>query len=99
MRWLLPVACGLWLGLLAGGCASPGSTGLRPADVAVYRTPPPRAYEFVATVHTGGPASNRNDALAELREEAARAGGNAVIVSDNGVSTGPLRGIAIRLRR
>jgi hypothetical protein len=86
-------------GLVAGGCAAPGSAGLRPADVVVYQAPPPRAYEFVATVRTEGTAPTRNDALAELREQAARVGGNAVIVPGHDASKGPLRGTAIRLQR
>ncbi len=92
--WRLVVAAGL---LLVNACAGPG--GLRPADVAIYQAAPPRAYEFIATVQTETAAPTRNEALADLRERAAAVGANAVIVSDRGASTGPLRGIAIRLQR
>jgi len=78
-------------------CAGPG--GVRPADVAVYHVAPPRAYEFVGTVRTETAAPTRNEALADLRERAAEVGANAVIVSDRSGSTGPLRGVAIRLQR
>ena len=84
-------------GLLLGACAGQGGT--RPADVAVYQVAPPYAYEFIATVHTESQAPTRNEALADLRERAAAGGANAVIVSDRGKSTGPLRGVAIRLQR
>jgi hypothetical protein len=82
---------------LAVACAGP--TGVRPADVAVYQKTPSRAYEFVATVRTQQAAPTRNEALADLRERAAEVGANAVIVSGRGESTGPLRGIAIRVQR
>ncbi len=85
------------LALLLAACTPVG--GVRPADVAVYQVPPPHAYEFVATVRTDAPAATRGEALAELRERAAEVGANAVIVNDRGDSTGPLRGIAVRVRR
>jgi len=82
---------------LLGACTQQG--GVRPADVAVYQVAPSHAYEFIATVRTEGSASTRNEALADLRERAAAVGANAVIVSTRETSTGPLRGVAIRLQR
>jgi len=94
--WVRILAATVFLGFVAA-CAGPG--GVRPADVAVYHVVPTTAYEFVATVRTEHAAPTRNEALADLRERAAEVGANAVIVGDRSGSTGPLKGIAIRLQR
>ena len=95
----LPAAV-LLVALTLTGCATNDARGLlRPADVVVFAVPPRQAYEFVGTVVNDGPAPTRNEAVAQLREQAAAIGANAVIVSERGNPDRPLRGIAIRLER